>query len=61
MDLYLLDLLKYHLCTGYLIQIIILEEEGTIRHFNQWPTFNDSLLFINNRKALAIGVGTRII
>jgi hypothetical protein len=25
--------LKYPLCTGYLIQIIILEEEGTIRHF----------------------------
>ena len=32
-DPYLLDLLKYPLCTGYLIQIIILEEEGTIRHF----------------------------
>jgi hypothetical protein len=25
--------LKFHLCTGYLIQIIALEEEGTIHHF----------------------------
>jgi len=53
--------LKYPLCTGYLIQIIILEEEGTIRHFSHWPTFNNSWLFINNRKALTICVGTRII